>query len=205
MDGQRPGTSASARADDASSCSRHTDNSLTGSQIDALIQKRSALRAQLMFVEQQLHDCPPSSAGGGGALSRGGSRATTAYAPIQTRTGPLRAQVTPVPPRQDAALHSTASNTKLAAAHAVHTTSRPPVHGFYETALPGAMQPGRYAFWPKRLPGAASHRSSMSRGGGHPPTSSAGVAATAAAGPVGGVHYPAGMMMRVPAVSGGRS
>ena len=22
------------------------------------------------------------------------------------------------------------------------------MHGFYETALPGAMQPGRYAFWP---------------------------------------------------------
>ena len=28
-----------------------------------------------------------------------------------------------------------------------------------EDSLPGAMQPGRYAFWPKRLPGAASRRS----------------------------------------------
>ena len=48
-----------------------------------------------------------------------------------------------------------------------------------EESLPGAMLPGRYAFWPKRLPSGASRQSRATKGSSGS-LSARGVAATAA-------------------------
>ena len=146
---ERPGTSASiALSSIGSLASRTTASSASGSRLNELVHRRSQLRAQLQLVEQQLQHCPPSTAagsvGGAHADARGGgggggparSAATPSSHP-RLRPTPAREpkapNMPPVPPMTRAQL---------------------PPPSSADEALPGAMQPGRYAFWPKRLPGA---------------------------------------------------
>ena len=154
MDAMRPYTASRANDDGASSSSRRTDNSMTGSQINALIQQRSALRAQLSMVEQQLKEYPASSSG---LPTRGASRGPLAVM-APSLDGPLRAKINPVPPREPPGSHKLLQQKSGALRS---PAAAGPLGG--EPALPGAMQPGRYAFWPKRLPGAASRRPAAPR------------------------------------------
>jgi len=162
MERPKTGMSASSVAYSAIGSMSSASQSATGSQLNALVARRSQLRAQLSAVEHQLATMPPSTAG---------SVATRSYAhaapPAKFATGPLPAPITIYrnPPKDAAdgnAVLRAAAEQKRAAAIAASS-------GGTDDSLPGAMRPGRYAFWPKRLPGASAHRSSMSRGGGAAP------------------------------------
>ena len=125
-------------------------SSLSGAAMDALVQRRSALRVQLATVENELAKCTPSTSAPPVYVAE-----PTAAAPTWTTSGKafapaVPAQLMPVPPRE---------GRKGASAS---RTPPPPVSYSYssaeEASLPGAMRPGRYAFWPKRLPGSQSRQ-----------------------------------------------
>ena len=140
----RPRTAASLSLSSVGSMSISSkQSSLNGSQMNALVQRRSVLRTQMAMVEQQLAALPPSTAGSNAAASMPAAPA----APIRLQSSPILSgaprkgappRMVPVPPRE--------SKVVVASVR----TAPPP--SSYEDALPGAMRPGRYAFWPKRLP-----------------------------------------------------
>lgn len=129
-------------------------SSLDGSQLNALVARRAALRSQLVIVENQLATIPSTAASSSVSVSQaapsGGGRLHAG------RSGPLAAPITSHqhPPRGPGAAQaiSMANAKGAAAAPAMSAMIRT------EESLPGAMRPGRYAFWPKRLPGAQSRR-----------------------------------------------
>ena len=150
---ERPRTSASVNLSAVDSLSSAGSASLTGSQLNVLVARRSALRSQLAVVEQQLAACPPSTASGGG-----GGVAQPAGATRSLRSGPLRAPITVLQtPARDKSSGATQLKQAIEAKRPAHAV---PAVAAVEESLPGAMRPGRYAFWPKRLP------ASRPRGGG---------------------------------------
>ena len=185
--GGRPVTGASSVSlSSIGSMSMASDASATPSQLNALIQRRTALRSQMAVVEQQLAQVPPSTAASsvswvsqrqfsqqqqqqrgyssGGRSVGGGTKSFAPPPAIEAAKGARPMALLPIPPRDPAA----AAAAKGGAADPPQLQPRtsppppPPVivrSGGGEESLPGAMRPGRYAFWPKRLPGAASRRS----------------------------------------------
>ena len=67
-------------------------------------------------------------------------------------SGPISAPMHPVQPR------AASSSESIKAAAALDFPPRRSAAASGEETLPGAMRAGHYAFWPKRLPGAASRR-----------------------------------------------
>ena len=171
---ERPKTQASLALSGAASISSAGASSLDGSKLNALVARRSALRSQLASVEQQLAVLPPSSA----ASAPRAQGADSARGNVSLRlTGPLPDPITKhqTPPRDASALakQTVQLEPKRSAGFVAAASSRA------EESLPGAMLPGRYAFWPKRLPSGASRQSRATKGSSGS-LSARGVAATAA-------------------------
>ena len=146
-----PGSVACSSLDSMSVSSRAS--SLSAGQLNTLIDRRTAIRAQMATVEQQLATLPPST-GRSSQPSLGGMSAAPAApsapsAPLPpAATGPaLPKPSVPVPPIKPAGAPPLAEPPPL------------PRSTAHELALPGAMRPGNYAFWPKRLPGASAAKS----------------------------------------------
>lgn len=181
----RPRTGSSVAYSEIGSISS-ASQSCTGSQLNALVARRGALRAQLAAVEHQLTAMPPSTA----ASSLDGGRPRSVTAGRLGATGPMPA---PITIHQTPAREATTGTMQVRAAHEKRPAVgyAPPASGTAEDALPGAMRPGRYAFWPKRLPGAAAaRRPGMSRA-----AASGGLSVATISGPA---HRQSGMV-----VSGG--
>uniref|UniRef100_A0A7S2MRQ1 Uncharacterized protein n=1 Tax=Haptolina brevifila TaxID=156173 RepID=A0A7S2MRQ1_9EUKA len=153
---QRPKTGASVLSsiESMSIASRGSNESLTGSQLNALVQRRSMLRQQMAVVENHLSQLPPPSTAASQSLS--GFPPKTAAPPLPScqitpvsgaGQGPSHGPVIPVPARElPGGLRPIQPRMTPMASH--------------EDTLPAAMRAGRYAFWPKRLPGANASRSS---------------------------------------------
>lgn len=152
----RPNTSSSRPGTASSLSSLPTmssmGSSLNGAQLAALVSRRGQLRSQMARVDRQMSQLPPS---------RGGSSAPPT-APPQSAGPHVAQQPQPVGraphPCGDtlARLHS-----QQRAATASGTTGRAAASQAPHQRLPGALQPGRYAFWPKGL--AASRAPPESR------------------------------------------
>ena len=151
----RPNTSSSRPGTASSLSSLPTmssmGSSLNGAQLAALVSRRGQLRSQMARVDRQMSQLPPS---------RGGSSAPPTAPP---QSAPHMAQQ-PQPvgralhPCGDtlARLHSQQRAATASGATGRAAASQPP-----HQRLPGALQPGRYAFWPKGL--AASRAPPESR------------------------------------------
>jgi hypothetical protein len=119
------------------------NSSLSGGQLNALIQRRTALRSQMAAVEQILTALPPSTTAGSGSNNGAAAPSIAATLPVTSVKlaampgKPAPPPFVPVPPRE--------STVVLAPRANLPTPS-------YDDALPGAMRLGCYAFWPKRLP-----------------------------------------------------
>ena len=156
MERPRTGGASSVAFSEVRSIASVASSSLDGSQLNALVARRSQLRAQLGVVETQLKQMPPSTAGGSSQYSG---------APVFPRqmlaSGPLPAPITrfQTPAREGAA----GKAQQLLRAMEPARPQAVPAISASEDGLPGAMRPGNYAFWPKRLPGAAG-ASRRSRG-----------------------------------------
>ena len=132
-------------------------SSCNGSQLNAIVQRRAQLRAQLAVVQAELGACPEM-----------------AMAPPRVcACGPGR-RATPSPSLPVAALRRTEISTTTHAAtqpgsctdmYSRQRGTRPELSAAIPPAirtgasssmsahrLPGALQDGRYAFWPKQLP-----------------------------------------------------
>ena len=145
----RPQTGASvlSSVSSFSVSTRGSGQSLTGSQLDALIQRRSQLQSQMAVVEQHLAALPPPQTAGSQSL---GGMSSTSLAP-QARAptsvlDPLPARlphgpVIPTPAREAPGQVRPPIPSRMA-----------PLPSSHEQSLPAAMRDGRYAFWPKRLP-----------------------------------------------------
>lgn len=172
--GTRPSTSGSVALSSVGSlsvASINTNNSATPSQLDALIQRRTALRSQMAIVEQQLAQCPPSTPSvastqrsllrSNGTTPRNSLAGFNLAPAIQAAEGALPMTLAPIPPRDSRFGGSVSLATRTGGEAPKVQSSRTPapppamISGG-EDRLPGAMRPGRYAFWPKRLPGAAA-------------------------------------------------
>ena len=148
----RPGTASSLSSLPSMSS---MGSSLNGAQLAALVQRRGQLRAQMQRVDQMQSRIAPS----------GGGSSAPPTAPPQSA-----AHVARQPQHQHqhhpcggtlAQLHSQQAScaldtrpagscgqraTTASATTGQAATSQPP-----QPQLPGALQPGRYAFWPKGL------------------------------------------------------
>ena len=152
----RPTTSQSQQSialSGISSQSSAAASSLNGSQLNALVARRTALRAQLATVDQQLALLPPGTPMTNISASQwpqtpapttGGESAAV------NRTGPLPLPIAAMrnAPRDRGGAQATSSVVSTAA----RSAATMPAGG--EDSLPGALMPGRYAFYPKRLPGS---------------------------------------------------
>lgn len=132
----RPKTGASLSFSSAASVS--AASSLSGGALDALVARRSQLRSQLAAVERELAVCPPRSSAPSTPLQP--------YSSLRPIDKGMPPSLQPVPPRDSGA-------KQLSSKHTAAST-----FSGAEDSLPGAMQAGRYAFWPKRLPGAQSRQ-----------------------------------------------
>jgi hypothetical protein len=153
----RPETASSVALSSIGSMSVSSGaSSLSGGQLQALVQRRSILRTQLAQVEQHLAVLPPSTAGA--STQPHGQACHVSVGPSSSRAQPLtlvpphtplRTTQAAVAPRDPAGRGTAASRQQAAVRHA------PTQH---EEALPGAMRTGYYAFWPKHLPGATASK-----------------------------------------------
>ena len=163
MVGRPPPTPASVALSSVGSFSVGSQaSSLSGSKLNALIERRSVLRAQMAIVENQLATMPPSTtpsvasrAPPSVAHCREGGSSSVAQmpapmGPAMSLQGKLVIPSVPVQP----------ISIKTDIRRIPTQVPRSMSSGFDET-LPGAMRPGRYAFWPKRLPGAGSRRAAV--------------------------------------------
>ena len=126
-------------------------SSLNGAQLAALVSRRGQLRSQMARVDRQMSQLPPS---------RGGSSAPPTAPP---QSAPHMA---PQPQTVGRALQPVGDtlarlHSQQRAATASVTTGRAAASQHPHQRLPGALQPGRYAFWPKGL--AASRAPPESR------------------------------------------
>ena len=145
---QRPKTGASVAFSGISSLPSVAASSLDGSQLNALVARRSALRSQLAAVEQQLAVLPPSTA-------------ASASLPPQQRPAPVPPRAAgpiPVPTLASSGTLRTGPPEGVQPGPAYMQPGGGARGGGGGPPLPGAMLPGHYAFWPKHLPGAASCR-----------------------------------------------
>ena len=133
---------------DAMSSRSAASSSLNGSELNALVARRAALRSQLAPVEQQLAALPSTCASS--TYSTGSPRVGGGVPPRHVAAGPLPPPIT----MYQTSARSAAPAAKSAVTRALE--SKRGGGGGVEARLPAAMQPGNYAFWPKRLPGAAS-------------------------------------------------
>ena len=136
---------------DAMSSRSAASSSLNGSELNALVARRAALRSQLATVEQQLAALPSTCASS--TYSTGSPRVGGGVPPRHVAAGPLPPPIT---------MYQTSARSAAPAAKSAVTRALESKRGGsgggggVEARLPAAMQPGNYAFWPKRLPGAAS-------------------------------------------------
>ena len=134
----RPGTASSLSSLPTMSS---MGSSLNGAQLAALVSRRGQLRAQMARVDRQMSQLPPSR-GGSSAPPTAPPQAAPSTAP---QPQPVRCALHPVGDTL-AQLHA-----QQRAAVAGGTTGRPGASQPPHQRLPGALQPGRYAFWPKGL------------------------------------------------------
>ena len=138
---------------DAMSSRSAASSSLNGSELNALVARRAALRSQLATVEQQLAALPSTCASS--TYSTGSPRVGGGIPPRHVAAGPLPPPIT---------MYQTSARSAAPAAKSAVTRALESKRGGsgggggVEARLPAAMQPGNYAFWPKHLPGAASCR-----------------------------------------------
>ena len=152
MDRPKTGTSVALSSVDSMSVSSR-NSSLNGSQLNALIQRRSQLRAQLGVVEGQLQALPPSTARTASSQSISGFVGAGHGPTPSVINGQQRAA-------ERAALPGNPAPTPMITVQPIDAGSRVAAMRPKQTpqppdsadALPGAMRPGHYAFWPKRLP-----------------------------------------------------
>ena len=174
----RPTTSSSRPSTSASLSSLPTmssmGSSLNGAQLAALVQRRGQLRAQMQSVDRQMSRIAPSSSSAPStAPPQSAPHMAHQPRPVGRASRPCGDTFAQLHSHR-ASCHAAASSTTTRRAAA----SQPPQP---QLTLPGALQPGRYAFWPKGLAANRAPPAASRRGGVHTSTASQCVRGRAAA------------------------